>query len=152
MLNRAKAAPFMLLVALWTRSVVVAGGRLSPPHWSALVTTTHHDWFGEFCRVFLDRGFGNCFFRAADGQVWVIVAGLASAVCSPRHLPRMQTIHSKPKTLLILVGCLISCVSLWRIYPNYFKDTLCIVITPLIKPSYKERESIPRSTLAFSRG
>lgn len=69
----------------------------------------------NFAEFFLTVISATAFFALLDGQVWVIVAGLVVGGLFSAPFAAYATRHFKTKTLLILVGCLISSVSIYSL-------------------------------------
>lgn len=56
------------------------------------------------------------FLSILDATVWVLVAGLATGGLVAAPFAAYMTTHLKAKTLLMLVGALISCISIFNLY------------------------------------
>ena len=69
----------------------------------------------NFAEFFLTVISATAFFALLDGQVWVMVAGLVVGGLFSAPFAAYATKHFKTKTLLILVGCLISSVSIYSL-------------------------------------
>ena len=97
----------------------VGGGGWGPIVTTSLVGAGHNPrtTIGSvnFAEFFLTVASATAFFALLDGQVWVIVAGLVIGGLFAAPFAAYATRHFKTKTLLILVGCLISCVSLYNL-------------------------------------
>ena len=92
--------------------------------WGPIVTTSlvgaGHDprtTIGSvnFAEFFLTLTVAAAFFTILDDTVWLMVAGLAIGGLFAAPLAAFATRHFKTRTLLILVGCLISLVSAYNI-------------------------------------
>ena len=98
----------------------VGGGGWGPIVTTSLVGSGHNPrtTIGSvnFAEFFLTVTSAAAFFTLLDGAVWVIVAGLVFGGLFAAPFAAYATRHFKPKTLLILVGTLISCVSLFNLY------------------------------------
>ncbi len=69
----------------------------------------------NFAEFFLTLTVAAAFFTILDDTVWLMVAGLAIGGLFAAPLAAFATRHFKTRTLLILVGCLISLVSAYNI-------------------------------------
>ena len=69
----------------------------------------------NFAEFFLTVTSATAFFALLNGEVWVIVAGLVIGGLFSAPFAAYATRHFKTKTLLILVGCLISGVSSYNL-------------------------------------
>lgn len=96
--------------------------------WGPIVTTSlvgaGHDprtTIGSvnFAEFFLTVTVATAFFSILDHSVWVIVAGLVVGGLFAAPFAAYATKHFKPKTLLILVGSLISCISVFNLYKAF---------------------------------
>lgn len=92
--------------------------------WGPIVTTSlvgsGHDprtTIGSvnFAEFFLTVTVAAAFFTILDNTVWLMVAGLAIGGLFAAPLAAYVTRHLKTRTLLVLVGSLISLVSAWNI-------------------------------------
>jgi uncharacterized membrane protein YfcA len=70
----------------------------------------------NFAEFFLTVVVAASFFSILDHTVWILVAGLALGGLVAAPFAALVTKHLKAKTLLILVGSLISIVSLFNLY------------------------------------
>jgi uncharacterized membrane protein YfcA len=70
----------------------------------------------NFAEFFLTVVVAASFFSILDHTVWVLVAGLAMGGLVAAPFAALVTKHLKAKTLLILVGSLISLVSVYNLY------------------------------------
>ncbi|TDR30181.1 sulfite exporter TauE/SafE family protein [Hydromonas duriensis] len=70
----------------------------------------------NFAEFFLTIAVAAAFFSILDASVWVIVAGLVVGGLFAAPFAAYATKHFQTKTLLILVGTLISVVSLYNLY------------------------------------
>ena len=97
----------------------VGGGGWGPIVTTSLVGSGHNPrtTIGSvnFAEFFLTVTSATAFFTLLDGQVWAIVAGLVIGGLFAAPFAAYATRHFQTKTLLILVGCLISCVSLYNL-------------------------------------
>jgi hypothetical protein len=96
------------------------GGGWGPVVTSSLIAAGHHPrtTIGSvnFAEFFLTMVTAAAFFGLLDGSVWVIVAGLVIGGLFAAPFAAYATKHFKPKTLLVLVGSLISLVSTYNLY------------------------------------
>lgn len=69
----------------------------------------------NLAEFFLTIVVATAFFALLDSTVWVIVAGLVIGGMFAAPLAALATRHFKTKTLLILVGCLITGVSIFNL-------------------------------------
>lgn len=92
--------------------------------WGPIVTTSlvgaGHDprtTIGSvnFAEFFLTVTVATAFFTILDNSVWILVAGLAIGGLFAAPFAALVTRHLKTKTLLILVGTLITLVSSWNL-------------------------------------
>lgn len=92
--------------------------------WGPIVTTTlvgsGHDprtTIGSvnFAEFFLTLSTAIAFFTILDSTVWLMVAGLAIGGLFAAPFAALITRHLKTKTLLILIGTLITLVSIYNI-------------------------------------
>ena len=74
----------------------------------------------NFAEFFLTVAVAAAFFTLLDASVWVVVAGLVIGGLFAAPLAAYATRHFQTKTLLILVGSLITLVSAYNLY-NLFK-------------------------------
>ena len=74
----------------------------------------------NFAEFFLTLAVAASFYSMLDHTVWLLVAGLASGGVVAAPFAAFVTKHLRAKTLLILVGCLISLVSLFNLYKAWF--------------------------------
>ena len=97
----------------------VGGGGWGPIVTSSLVGSGHNPrtTIGSvnFAEFFLTVTSATAFFTLLDGGVWMIVAGLVIGGLFAAPFAAYATRHFQTKTLLILVGCLISLVSLYNL-------------------------------------
>ena len=97
----------------------VGGGGWGPIVTTSLVGSGHNPrtTIGSvnFAEIFLTETSATAFFTILDGQVWAIVAGLVIGGLFAAPFAAYATRHFKTKTLLILVGTLITCVSLYNL-------------------------------------
>ena len=70
----------------------------------------------NFAEFFLTVAVAAAFFGLLDASVWVIVAGLVIGGLFAAPFAAYATRHFKTKTLLVLVGGLITLVSLYNLY------------------------------------
>jgi uncharacterized membrane protein YfcA len=70
----------------------------------------------NFAEFFLTVVVAASFFSILDHTVWILVAGLALGGLVAAPFAAMVTKHLKAKTLLILVGSLITVVSIFNLY------------------------------------
>jgi hypothetical protein len=115
-IESAKVAPLAIFGGFMD---TVGGGGWGPIVTTSLVGAGHNPrtTIGSvnFAEFFLTVASATAFFALLDGQVWVIVAGLVIGGLFAAPFAAYATRHLKTKTLLILVGCLISCVSLYNL-------------------------------------
>ena len=115
-IESAKVAPLAIFGGFMD---TVGGGGWGPIVTTSLVGAGHNPrtTIGSvnFAEFFLTVASATAFFALLDGQVWVIVAGLVIGGLFAAPFAAYATRHFKTKTLLILVGCLISCVSLYNL-------------------------------------
>lgn len=111
-----KVAPLAILGGFMD---TVGGGGWGPIVTTSLVGSGHNPrtTIGSvnFAEFFLTVTSATAFFTLLDGQVWAIVAGLVIGGLFAAPFAAYATRHFSTKTLLILVGCLISCVSLYNL-------------------------------------
>ena len=97
----------------------VGGGGWGPIVTTSLVGSGHNPrtTIGSvnFAEFFLTVTSATAFFALLDGEVWKIVAGLVIGGLFAAPFAAYATRHFQTKTLLILVGCLISFVSLYNL-------------------------------------
>ena len=97
----------------------VGGGGWGPIVTTSLVGSGHNPrtTIGSvnFAEFFLTVTSATAFFTLLDGQVWAIVSGLVIGGLFAAPFAAYATRHFKTKTLLILVGTLITCVSLYNL-------------------------------------
>lgn len=119
-INTAKIAP----LALFGSFMDTTGGG----GWGPIVTTTlvgsGHDprtTIGSvnFAEFFLTVTTAAALFSILDHTVWIIVAGLVVGGLFAAPFAAYITKHIKTKTLLILVGSLISVISLFNLYKTF---------------------------------
>ncbi|MFZ6800705.1 sulfite exporter TauE/SafE family protein [Undibacterium sp. Di24W] len=75
----------------------------------------------NFAEFFLTVVVAASFFSILDHTVWILVAGLALGGLVAAPFAAFVTKHLKAKTLLILVGSLISLVSMFNLYRAFLK-------------------------------
>jgi uncharacterized membrane protein YfcA len=75
----------------------------------------------NFAEFFLTVVVAASFFSILDHTVWILVAGLTMGGLVAAPFAAFVTKHLKAKTLLILVGSLISLVSLFNLYQAFLK-------------------------------
>ena len=73
----------------------------------------------NFAEFFLTVTVAASFFSMLDHTVWVLVAGLAIGGLVAAPFAAYVTKHLKTKTLLMLVGGLITLVSLFNLYKSW---------------------------------
>ncbi len=114
--NSAKVAPLAIFGGFMD---TVGGGGWGPIVTTSLVGAGHNPrtTIGSvnFAEFFLTVTSATAFFTLLDGQVWVIVAGLVIGGLFAAPFAAYATRHFQTKTLLILVGTLISCVSVYNL-------------------------------------
>lgn len=114
--NSAKVAPLAIFGGFMD---TVGGGGWGPIVTTSLVGAGHNPrtTIGSvnFAEFFLTVASATAFFTLLDGTVWVIVAGLVVGGLFAAPFAAYATRHFKTKTLLILVGLLISGVSLYNL-------------------------------------
>ncbi len=97
----------------------VGGGGWGPIVTTSLVGSGHNPrtTIGSvnFAEFFLTVTSATAFFALLDGEVWKIVAGLVIGGLFAAPFAAYATRHFQTKTLLILVGLLISCVSVYNL-------------------------------------
>ena len=97
----------------------VGGGGWGPIVTTSLVGSGHNPrtTIGSvnFAEFFLTVTSATAFFALLDGEVWKIVAGLVIGGLFAAPFAAYATRHFQTKTLLILVGLLISCVSIYNL-------------------------------------
>jgi uncharacterized protein len=96
--------------------------------WGPIVTTSlvgsGHDprtTIGSvnFAEFFLTLTVAAALFSILDSSVWLLVAGLVTGGLFAAPFAAYITKHLKAKTLLILVGVLISSISAYNLYKSY---------------------------------
>jgi uncharacterized membrane protein YfcA len=116
-INPRKVAPLALFGGLMDTT---GGGG-----WGPIVTTTlvgsGHDPRSTIGSVNLAEFFltvvvATAFFAVLDHTVWILVAGLAIGGLVAAPFAAYLTRHVQTKTLLILVGLVITCVSIFNLY------------------------------------
>ena len=70
----------------------------------------------NLAEFFLTVTVAASFLTILDATVWVLVAGLATGGLVAAPFAAYMTRHLKAKTLLMLVGALISCISVFNLY------------------------------------
>lgn len=70
----------------------------------------------NLAEFFLTVTVAASFLSILDATVWVLVAGLATGGLVAAPFAAYMTRHLKAKTLLMLVGALISCISIFNLY------------------------------------
>ena len=97
----------------------VGGGGWGPIVTTSLVGSGHNPrtTIGSvnFAEFFLTVTSATAFFALLDGEVWKIFAGLVIGGLFAAPFAAYATRHFQTKTLLILVGLLISCVSIYNL-------------------------------------
>ncbi|NOT66558.1 MAG: sulfite exporter TauE/SafE family protein [Methylotenera sp.] len=115
-IESAKVAPLAIFGGFMDTA---GGGGWGPIVTTSLVGAGHHPrtTIGtvNFAEFFLTVTSAAAFFTLLDGSVWVIVAGLVVGGLFSAPFAAYATRHFKTKTLLILVGLLISCVSIYSL-------------------------------------
>ncbi len=96
--------------------------------WGPIVTTSlvgsGHDprtTIGSvnFAEFFLTLTVAAALFSILDSSVWLLVAGLVIGGLFAAPFAAYITKHLKAKTLLVLVGVLISSISAYNLYKSY---------------------------------
>ena len=115
-IESAKVAPLAILGGFMD---TVGGGGWGPIVTTSLVGAGHNPrtTIGSvnFAEFFLTITSATAFFALLSGEVWVIVAGLAIGGLFAAPFAAYATRHFKTKTLIILVGSLITLVSLYNL-------------------------------------
>ena len=119
-INTAKVAPLALFGGFMDTT---GGGGWGPIVTSSLVGTGHdpRTTIGSvnFAEFFLTLAAAAAFFSILDSSVWSIVAGLVIGGIFAAPFAAYMTRHLETKTLLILVGLLISAISTFNLYKNF---------------------------------
>jgi uncharacterized protein len=98
--------------------------------WGPIVTTSlvgaGHDprtTIGSvnFAEFFLTVGVATAFFSILDGSVWLLVGGLVVGGVFAAPFAAYITRHIKTRLLLVLVGTLISTISMYNLYSTLVK-------------------------------
>lgn len=114
--SHARVAPLALLGGFVDTS---GGGGWGPVVTTSLVGAGHdpRTTIGSvnLAEFFLTVSVATAFFAILDHTVWKLVAGLAIGGLFAAPLAAYLTRHLRTRTLLILVGCLISAVSLFNL-------------------------------------
>ena len=118
-INTAKIAPLALFGGLMDTT---GGGGWEPIVTTSLVGSGHdpRTTIGSvnFAEFFLTVTVATALFSILDQSVWTIVAGLVIGGLFAAPFAAYITKHLKTKTLLILVGSLISLISAFNLYKS----------------------------------
>ncbi len=119
-INAVKIAPLALLGGLMDTT---GGGGWGPIVTTSLVGSGHdpRTTIGSvnFAEFFLTVTVATALFSILDQSVWIIVAGLVIGGLFAAPFAAYITRHLKTKTLLILVGSLISLISVFNLYKAF---------------------------------
>ena len=119
-INAAKIAPLALFGGLMDTT---GGGGWGPIVTTSLVGSGHdpRTTIGSvnFAEFFLTVTVATALFSILDQSVWTIVAGLVIGGLFAAPFAAYITKHLKTKTLLILVGSLISLISVFNLYKSF---------------------------------
>ena len=119
-INAAKIAPLALFGGLMDTT---GGGGWGPIVTTSLVGSGHdpRTTIGSvnFAEFFLPVTVATALFSILDQSVWTIVAGLVIGGLFAAPFAAYITKHLKTKTLLILVGSLISLISVFNLYKSF---------------------------------
>ena len=119
-INAAKIAPLALFGGLMDTT---GGGGWGPIVTTSLVGSGHdpRTTIGSvnFAEFFLTVTVATALFSILDQSVWTIVAGLVIGGLFAAPFAAYITKHLKTKTLLILVGSLISLISAFNLYKSF---------------------------------
>lgn len=119
-INAAKIAPLALFGGLMGTT---GGGGWGPIVTTSLVGSGHdpRTTIGSvnFAEFFLTVTVATALFSILDQSVWTIVAGLVIGGLFAAPFAAYITKHLKTKTLLILVGLLISLISAFNLYKSF---------------------------------
>lgn len=119
-INAAKIAPLALFGGLMDTT---GGGGWGPIVTTSLVGSGHdpRTTIGSvnFAEFFLTVTVATALFSILDQSVWIIVAGLVVGGLFAAPFAAYITKHLKTKTLLILVGSLISAISAFNLYKAF---------------------------------
>ncbi len=119
-INTAKVAPLALFGGFMDTT---GGGGWGPIVTTSLVGSGHdpRTTIGSvnFAEFFLTVTVATALFSILDQSVWTIVAGLVIGGLFAAPFAAYMTKHLKTKTLLILVGLLISLISVFNLYKSF---------------------------------
>lgn len=121
-INAAKVAPLALFGGFMDTT---GGGGWGPIVTTSLVGSGHdpRTTIGSvnFAEFFLTVTVATALFSILDQSVWTIVAGLVIGGLFAAPFAAYMTKHLKTKTLLILVGLLISLISTFNLYQSFYQ-------------------------------